>query len=60
MAWVDKDSTRANEKTFIVESETDLAELPDCDVGSFAYNENVTEFWQKNISGEWVKAGGEE
>ena len=59
MAWVEKNSTKANQRTFIIQSASDLTNLPECDAGSFAYLEDMTKIWQMGISGSWVQIGGE-
>lgn len=60
MAWVEKGSTRANERTFMIQSASDLTNLPACDAGSFAYLEDMTKMWQKGIDGTWKQVGGED
>ena len=60
MSWVEKGSTTSNERTFMIQSASDLATLPTCDAGSFAFLEDVTKMWQKGIDGSWKQVGGED
>jgi len=44
----------------MIQSASDLATLPTCDAGSFAFLEDVTKMWQKGIDGSWKQVGGED
>ena len=50
----------ANKKEIVIESATDLANLPeDLATGSVAYTETLEEIYLKGIDGSWKKVGGE-
>lgn len=48
-------------KAVMVESESDLANLPDNYLpGSVAFTAGYADMWQLNSSGEWVRFAGDE
>lgn len=67
MAWklIDSDGKRNDEVfrgEYMLGSAADIdsppAENSKLEAGSIAYTADLTNMWQKNASGQWVKVGG--
>jgi len=56
--WTD----RAHRATYMVDSAADIPSPPDenslLSAGSVAYTADLTQMWQKDGNGQWVKVGG--
>ncbi len=67
MAWTriesDGDWTKGKHKAeYMLETAADIGSPPAenslLEAGSIAYTADLTNIWQKNASGQWVKVGG--